>query len=96
MDSDLTLPPRLDTASAPALADRLGDLRGGPVRIDASKVVFAGALGLQVLVSACQTWRKDRHEFEVLTPSDGFKMGAEILGIDAEALGIPESQEVVS
>jgi chemotaxis protein CheX len=58
--------------AAAALADRLSAARGGPLRLDASAVQRLGAQGLQVLLSAEQTWCADGAPFEIIAPSDRF------------------------
>ncbi len=58
--------------AAAALAERLLAVRGRPVRLDASGVQRLGAQGLQVLLSAEQTWAGDANAFEIVAPSDRF------------------------
>lgn len=83
----------LDSASAPIVASDLLERRGQPLCVDASKVEFAGALGLQVLVSAERQWRLDGHAFRIDPLSARFKEAAEGLGVPLEDLGAsPEAQ----
>ncbi|HLQ20404.1 MAG TPA: hypothetical protein VK146_15630 [Tabrizicola sp.] len=50
------LPDRLDFAATRDLHARLLELRGGPVILDGTAVVFGGALAAQVLVGATRDW----------------------------------------
>ena len=58
--------------TAASLAERLMAVRGRPVRLDASGVQRLGAQGLQVLLSAEQTWADDGAAFEIVAPSERF------------------------
>lgn len=50
------LPKRMDFTAARDLHARLAELRGNPVTLDGSAVVFGGGLAAQVLLSAAQEW----------------------------------------
>jgi anti-anti-sigma regulatory factor len=54
--SILSLPERVDFTAARDLHARLVELRGGAVTVDGSAVVFGGALGAQVLLTAALDW----------------------------------------
>ena len=59
MTAAVVLPAVLDIQQAGPLRDQLLALRGHPVTVDASAVDRLGALCLQVLISAQQTWARD-------------------------------------
>lgn len=66
----LRLPPLLDSAEAGPLARDLLALRGKPLAIEAGAVRRIGALCIQVLVSARDTWAADGLGFSVVSVSD--------------------------
>lgn len=66
----LRLPPVLDSAEAAPLASDLLALRGRPLAIEAGAVRRIGALCVQVLVSARDTWAADGLPFSVVSVSD--------------------------
>lgn len=66
----LQLPAVLDSAQAGSLARDLGALRGSPLAIDAGSVRQIGALCVQVLVSARNSWAADGLAFSVSAASD--------------------------
>ena len=59
MTAAVVLPAVLDIQQAAPLREQLVALRGQPVLIDGSLVERLGALCLQVLLSAQQTWAAD-------------------------------------
>ena len=66
----LQLPAVLNSAQASALARDLGALRGNPLAIDAGSVRQIGALCVQVLVSARNSWAADGLAFSVSAVSE--------------------------
>jgi anti-anti-sigma regulatory factor len=52
----ITLPERVDFTAARDLHARFAELRGAPVTVDGKAVVFGGALGAQVLLTAALDW----------------------------------------
>ncbi len=64
------LPAVLNSAQAGPLARELGALRGKPMAIDGGSVRQIGALCVQVLVSARNSWAADGLEFSVTAVSD--------------------------
>ncbi|MFZ5669524.1 MAG: STAS domain-containing protein [Pseudomonadota bacterium] len=66
----LRLPPLLDSSEAAPLAGALLELRGRPLAIEAGAVRRIGALCVQVLVSARNTWAADGLGFSVVSVSD--------------------------
>jgi chemotaxis protein CheX len=69
----IRLPEGLDTGAAAALASELAQVRGRPLRLDASSVERVGGLGLQVLLSARLTWRDDGAPMALEAPSDALR-----------------------
>jgi chemotaxis protein CheX len=67
--SGLSLAPVLDMPAARRLAAVLGECRGRPIEVDASRVKRIGALALQVLLSARKTWAADGHLLRLRDPS---------------------------
>ncbi|NJC39821.1 chemotaxis protein CheX [Brevundimonas alba] len=72
MTAALVLPAVLDIQQAAPLRDDLLALRGQPVVIDGSAVERLGALCLQVLISAQQTWARDGLSLQIDQASEAF------------------------
>jgi chemotaxis protein CheX len=68
----LHLEPVLDLSAAERLLERLLELRGRPLDIDASAVERLGGLSLQVLMSAQKTWAADGCEIRFASVSRAF------------------------
>ena len=58
MAKRVTLPEKLDTASAPALRDELAAAQTEDVVLDAANVQQFGGLCLEILMSACAIWKR--------------------------------------
>lgn len=69
MTGAVALPARLDSAAAVALAHSLQGYTGKDVTLDAGAVSLLGALALQTLVVAGQTWRGAGLEFSLVNLS---------------------------
>lgn len=82
----------LDSAAAPPLAADLLGLRGAPLRVDGSDVAFAGALGMQVLISAHRQWVEDGTDFSIQPVSPALASAAVGLGIDLDGLGAEDAE----
>lgn len=76
----------LDVRAARGLLDTFRARRGESLSVDASEVGQVGALCLQVLLAAVEAWREDGNPFEIISPSDDFRVGLQRLGADASAL----------
>lgn len=79
----LRLPAVMDMRAAGPLAQELLALRGQPIDLDASGVERLGGLGLQVLLSARLTWRRDGLGFALVEPSEVFLADCALLGAPA-------------
>lgn len=91
MTQSYCLTRHLDSAAAPPMAVALQELRGQAVRVDGRDVDFAGALSLQVLISARLQWEVDDCAFELSPLSLALAKAASGLGIDLSAIGaIPD------
>lgn len=66
MNSDITLPPKADTAAAPLLLAELQSLQGKPCRIDASGCQGIGAICACILFSARRTWLMENRNFTIV------------------------------
>lgn len=80
MTSTLTLPEKADTSAAALLLARIMSQRGQDLKIDASKCQVIGALCAGILVSACQSWKREALHFEILN--------ARKLAADMKLLGV--------
>ncbi|MDB5642573.1 MAG: hypothetical protein JWN07_1890 [Hyphomicrobiales bacterium] len=72
----------LDITEAAPLASELLRLRGGEMRIDASKVRKLGGQCLQALLCATATAIQDGAHFEIVHPSDEFTQSIAAYGLD--------------
>ncbi len=72
MSAALKLPAVLDIRAAEPLRAELLALRGQSVIVDGSAVERLGALCLQVLIAAQQTWASDGHSLMIDAVSDDF------------------------
>jgi len=68
----VVLPSVIDLKAVTPLHQELLAARGRSVSIDASGVTRLGALGLQVLMSARNTWAEDGQPFAIVQPSEEF------------------------
>ena len=68
---------------ATLLADLLA-CRGQTIDVDASAVVRASTLGLQVLLSAAATWKSDGVSFRLVEPSGAFGDALRTLGLSSD------------
>jgi chemotaxis protein CheX len=80
--AQVILPPALDTAAAPGLADQLRMVRGGPVALKADEVRRVGGLCAQVLLSAAASWRADGNALTLNNPSDEFVEATRLMGLE--------------
>ena len=90
MSGLVKLPTVLDIQQAEPLRAQLLALRGGPVTLDASEVERLGALCLQVLISAQQTWARDGQVLAIDRVSEDF--AAQWNAFGATALEMTASQ----
>ena len=70
MTTKISLPSSCDLTDAAPLRDSILQRRGEDLEIDGSNVERIGALGLQVIASAEQTWRSDGRTFTLTSPSE--------------------------
>jgi chemotaxis protein CheX len=70
--TDVSLPAVLDIKEAAPLAAKLRALRGQPLSLDASRVEHLGALCLQILLAARNTWASDNVPIAVRSASSRF------------------------
>jgi chemotaxis protein CheX len=89
MTASVLLPAVLDIQQAGPLRDQLLALRGQPVTIDGSAVERLGALCLQVLISAQQTWARDGLSLAIDQVSEAFADQWNAFGAPASLQGEP-------
>jgi chemotaxis protein CheX len=82
----LRLGKTLDLRVAALLQGELLEARGRPVEVDASQVEQIGALCLQVLLAARNTWSADNVALRVTASSPEFDQGLALLGANAAQL----------
>lgn len=84
----LVLAPVLDLRAATPLAEQLLKHRGQTLTLDGSKVERLGALCLQVLLSAIQTWTNDGKAIQLSACSASLIEDLRVLGVDPEQLKV--------
>lgn len=82
----IKLPEVLDLNALEALHTELLGKRGIDIELDASGVSGLGAQGLQLLVSAGETWRSDQKAFAVRGAGEEFVSAISLMGVDADVL----------
>jgi chemotaxis protein CheX len=88
----LNLEKVLDLNEASALHGKLMALRGSDVAVDASSVERAGALCVQVLMSAAKTWEEEKHSFTISKISDALAKTMQLIGVNYDHLLAKESK----
>lgn len=86
----LPLPPKLDLSQVGLLTTALRDRAGSDVVLDAGEVSHLGGLGLQVLLSAAQSWRSSGHSLSIQPRSEAFDEALTLFGVGLDAV---QSQE---
>lgn len=91
-DQPLILPGRLDSTSLEGLLSALRERRGSDLDLDGSMVDRIGGQGLQLLISAFQTWSADGFRLRVIDPSFNLTTAVERLGFPAASLNGAQGQ----
>jgi chemotaxis protein CheX len=82
----------LDLNEATSLHGKLMALRGSDLAIDASSVERAGALCVQVLMSAAKSWEEEKHSFAFSNMSDALAKTMQLIGVSYDHLLAKESK----
>lgn len=93
MPNRYSLPDRLDTATAPGLADALRGRAGTALALEGAAVQTVGALGIQVLVAAARQWHQDGQAFCLENPSDALLEGCRWLGVAPADIGCDDQEQ---
>jgi chemotaxis protein CheX len=80
LDETLDLPSHLDAKSVVALQSALLERRGRALGLNGEHVAHVGGLGLQLLLSAEETWRADGQILTIFSPSEAMAGGLARLG----------------
>ena len=78
----------LDTAAAEGLLQRLLEVRGKPIVIDASAVERLTVPALQVLISGARTWASDDVSFRTVKPSPAFMKALSVLAVQGDEINL--------
>lgn len=89
---NLALEKVLDLNEATALHGKLMALRGSDLSVDASSVERAGALCVQVLMSAAKSWEEEKHSFTFSKLSDALAKTMQLIGVNYDHLLAKESK----
>ena len=87
----LSLENVLDLNAASTLHSNLMAARGSDLVIDASSVEKAGALCLQVLMSAAKTWEEEKHSLTVSQMSEALMKTMQLAGVNYDHMLAKES-----
>ncbi len=88
----LSLVKVLDLNEATALHGKLMALRGSDIAVDASSVERAGALCVQVLMSAAKSWEEEKRSFTFSKMSDALEKTLQLIGVNYDHLLAKESK----
>jgi chemotaxis protein CheX len=88
----LSLEKVLDLNEATTLHGKFMALRGSDVAVDASSVERAGALCVQVLMSAAKTWEEEKCAFTFSKMSDALAKTMQLIGVNYDHLLAKESK----
>ncbi|MEI4485934.1 STAS domain-containing protein [Frigidibacter sp. MR17.14] len=86
MSAVFPLPPRLDFNAVQPLAAALRDRSSADLALDVSGVTHLGALCLQVLLAAAQSWRTQGRRLTLTGDSPALDEALELFGIDRAKL----------
>ncbi|WP_372839881.1 STAS domain-containing protein [Phaeovulum sp.] len=86
MSTALSLAPRLDLSAAKDLHAAVLARRGGDLQLDAGQVTHLGALGLQLLLAAKQSWQRDGHRLAISPRSQAFDDALRLFGVAPDDL----------
>ena len=84
--TEISLPPRLDTAATESLRAMLLERRGSDLVVRADHVEQLGGLCLQVLLATQETWACDGCTLTYGPVSEAFDRDLKTLGVDAKSL----------
>ena len=87
----LSLDNVLDLNAAGSLHSQLLGMRGSDLVIDASSVEKAGALCLQVLMSAAKTWEEEKHSLTFSQMSEALMKTMQLAGVNYDHMLAKES-----
>ena len=87
----LSLESVLDLNAAGTLHSNLMAARGSDLVIDASSVERAGALCLQVLMSAAKTWEEEKHSLTFSQMSEAVMKTMQLAGVNYDHMLAKES-----
>ena len=86
MSAPLLLAARLDLGAARPLHAALLARRGADLVLDAGQVSHFGTLGLQLLLAAARSWRRDGHRLAVAPRSPAFDEALLTFGVPLDDL----------
>lgn len=92
LDDKLYLPESFDGETAVQVTEELLKHRGQSVVLNSKRVKTAGALGIQVLISARKQWQQDKQIFHVSKASAALLQTVHALGVNCEDVGVMPAQ----
>ena len=87
----LSLEKVLDLNEASNIHSQFMAVRGSNVAVDASAVERAGAVSIQVLMSAAKTWEEEKLSFTFSKISDALAKTMQLIGVNYDHLLAKES-----
>ena len=82
----LVLPAVLESTYAATLMQEFNARQGSQITISGESVTRASTLCIQVILSACATWKNAGITFQFVSPSDAFSSIIKRLGLDMSHL----------
>lgn len=86
----IVLPEKLDAAQLSRLFEEISGARGKPLVLDAGALRYVGAQGVQILLSAVKTWKRDGVSLRMTNATKEFSEIVSILGVESSDLAIEE------
>ena len=86
----IVLPEKLDASQLTQLFEQVSALRGKPLVLDAGSLRYVGAQGIQILLSAAKTWKRDGVALRLTSATEEFREIVSVLGIDSSDLATEE------
>ncbi len=80
----IELAKKLDLTAAAPLAKQIGEVKDGPIELNASQVERLGGQCLQVLLCAKRHFTAKEQGFQITNASDAFSQSLETLGISPD------------
>jgi len=86
----ISLPEKLGANQLSSLFDEISAARGKSLVLDASSVRYIGAQGMQILLSAVKTWKRDGVPLRLTGTTEELREIVSVLGVSSSELAMEE------